>query len=67
MGLFSFQECEIGYFGPDCLKKCGNCFNTSQCNYINGSCLNGCSEGYKGRYCKECKLKLNVADMLAIV
>lgn len=47
------RECEIGYFGPDCLKKCGNCFNTSQCNYINGSCLNGCSEGYKGRYCKE--------------
>lgn len=55
--IVSFQDCLDGYFGSECLNKCGHCLNVGNCNHINGSCLKGCSKGYKGDYCKECKLK----------
>ena len=46
-------ECESGYFGRDCTSTCGHCLNESQCHRGNGSCLNGCSAGYIGSFCKE--------------
>lgn len=48
-----FLECSTGLFGYDCLEKCGDCFNLGKCNHINGSCLNGCSQGFKGELCRE--------------
>ncbi|XP_062578999.1 scavenger receptor class F member 2-like isoform X1 [Saccostrea cucullata] len=30
---------------------CGYCKRSEECNQINGTCLNGCSRGYKGKYC----------------
>lgn len=56
--IVSFQECLDGYFGSECLNKCGHCLNVGNCNHINGSCLKGCSKGYKGDYCDECKFYL---------
>lgn len=63
--IFFSKECETGYFGSECLNKCGHCLNASYCHHINGSCLNGCSKGYKGEDCKECKLYYNYdADVI---
>lgn len=62
----SSQECLNGYFGSECLNKCGHCLNVDNCNHINGSCLKGCSKGYKGDYCKECKLNLKKKETQTI-
>ena len=33
-------------------KVCGACYEKEQCDYKNGTCPNGCEDGYKGRQCK---------------
>ncbi|XP_062612923.1 receptor-type tyrosine-protein phosphatase epsilon-like isoform X2 [Saccostrea cucullata] len=38
-------------YGINCSKKCGNCLDELQCHHINGTCLNGCSSGYKDELC----------------
>lgn len=60
INIVSFKECLDGFFGSECLKKCGFCMNVSYCHHINGSCLNGCSNGYKGVYCNEGKLNVKI-------
>lgn len=53
------KECGIGKYGIKCFETCGNCRNQSQCNNVNGSCSEGCSAGYKGSFCTECKCICN--------
>ena len=45
-------DCSNGYFGYDCGTPCSeNCLNNTICDRINGSCLNGCKDGYRGENC----------------
>ena len=37
---------------------CGNCLNETQCNHINGSCMNGCDPGWEGDLCGNGKSRL---------
>ena len=46
-------ECSIGKYGLNCRETCGNCSVISYCHKGNGTCLTGCSRGYKGPLCKE--------------
>ena len=48
--FFSFAECDVDTFGPDCTQTC-NCA-TQGCNNMNGTCdVTGCIGGYKGVAC----------------
>ena len=49
---FFFKECAKGYYGNGCSEVCGHCVDQNGCHHINGSCLNGCKEGYMGDLCK---------------
>lgn len=44
--------CEIGSYGNNCIKTCGECGDINQCHHINGTCLTGCAAGYQGNLCK---------------
>lgn len=44
--------CCNGYFGRKCLKTCGKCLNDKTCDSVNGTCIGGCGEGFKGEICK---------------
>lgn len=47
-------ECTAGYFGLECKSKCvGHCKDNKQCNHINGTCVDGCKDGYTGSNCTE--------------
>lgn len=38
-------------YGENCSKSCGNCKNSQQCHHIDGTCMNGCENGYQGSKC----------------
>lgn len=38
-------------YGLECKQICGNCINKEQCHHVNGSCLNGCDNGFYGTRC----------------
>lgn len=40
-------------YGMNCSIQCGICHNASQCDHINGSCLNGCGFGFTGGRCTD--------------
>ncbi|XP_052233473.1 multiple epidermal growth factor-like domains protein 10 [Dreissena polymorpha] len=40
------QECDDGFWGPNCIYKCSGCRN-EQCNKTNGACKSGCKYGFK--------------------
>ena len=44
--------CPSERFGYDCREECGNCYQKNACNHINGTCADGCNEGFKGQLCK---------------
>lgn len=46
-------ECPSGTFGNNCRRECGYCLD--RCHHINGSCLHGCLQGYRGEQCKHRK------------
>lgn len=48
-------ECDNGTFGQGCGHKCGECFNSTQCNNIDGVCEFGCAPGFLGVLCKDGK------------
>ncbi|XP_062584245.1 receptor-type tyrosine-protein phosphatase alpha-like [Saccostrea cucullata] len=50
-GPFCSQECSKKTYGLECSVSCGNCSNGETCHHINGTCLNGCSEGVNGTKC----------------
>lgn len=45
------KECDGGLFGVNCGMSCGHCRNNQQCNHINGTCADGCDQGYMGDNC----------------
>lgn len=45
-------ECDKGGYGPACNETCGHCRDVHQCSNIDGTCLTGCSAGYRGYLCK---------------
>lgn len=49
--LIEFVACINGYYGIGCSTQCGNCMNSEQCHHVNGICMNGCDNGYKGDKC----------------
>ena len=44
-------DCNEGFYGENCSFSCGHCRNQEQCDVINGSCFNGCENGYWGFQC----------------
>lgn len=45
-----FKECDGSSFGPNCSEIC-NCAENGDCDHVNGSCPNGCAEGWGGSSC----------------
>lgn len=43
--------CTAGHYGDNCTKTCGNCLDDKTCNNVNGTCTDGCKEGFKGGLC----------------
>lgn len=50
--VFNIEECDRGSYGADCNGTCGHCRDIKQCSNVNGTCVNGCGDGYKGNLCK---------------
>uniref|UniRef100_K1RAA7 Cell death abnormality protein 1 n=1 Tax=Magallana gigas TaxID=29159 RepID=K1RAA7_MAGGI len=49
-------ECDKGWYGDGCQRQCGHCINITQCNYVHGTCSQGCEMGYEGQTCdRECQ------------
>ena len=48
---FGCIECDGGKYGQNCSKACGFCSESQQCDTKNGTCKNGCSNGYIGDMC----------------
>lgn len=44
-------ECERGYYGDNCKKKCGNCLNGEACDKKNGECLGECQLNFQPPLC----------------
>ena len=54
--FFVFSECSLGKYGENCSKNCsGHCKgnNRSHCHHIDGSCTEGCEDGWIGLTCEE--------------
>lgn len=51
MPIYFIVACKHGYYGKNCTNACGNCLNNRTCNNVNGTCIDGCSEGLKGDLC----------------
>lgn len=45
--------CDGGMYGEGCAIPCGNCLESRQCHHINGTCMNGCDNGYSGSNCTD--------------
>ena len=45
-------ECSDGTYGKECQDTCGYCVDQYVCHHTNGSCPNGCENGFQGRLCK---------------
>lgn len=55
-------ECFSGYYGLKCTKKCdGHCKDNEPCNHINGTCDNGCLDGWIGVNCDK-RMVLNIKN-----
>ncbi|KAI8767258.1 mucin protein, partial [Biomphalaria glabrata] len=58
------EECDEGYFGPSCTRKC-SCGTNFYCNKTTGSCY--CKKGWKGTNCdidiNECELGTHSCDL----
>lgn len=46
-----FIACYFGTYGEGCNQTCGRCLGNVTCNNVNGTCGNGCEEGYMGSRC----------------
>lgn len=44
-------ECSGHTYGLECSRICGNCRDWEECDYLNGSCPNGCNKGTMGIKC----------------
>ena len=53
--LLLFSECQFGKYGGNCSSDCsGHCkgVNRFACNYKDGSCSDGCADGWRGPNCE---------------
>ena len=50
--FYLLKACENGTYGLECMEMCGHCSNSSVCNNVNGTCLDGCDPGYTEHLCK---------------
>lgn len=59
-----FLVCLNGIFGEECKFICGYCYGNIVCDYVNGSCVNGCVLGWIGVICNEseCFIELFVIE-----
>ena len=48
---YCITECNDKTYGIGCLQVCGNCKNNEPCHNVNGSCLNGCNNGWYSVKC----------------
>ena len=55
LGFFS-NACGNGTYGPGCIETCGHCRDQRDCYNVNGSCLLGCEDGYRGELCNSSKV-----------
>ncbi|XP_061170667.1 uncharacterized protein LOC133180107 [Saccostrea echinata] len=46
------QVCVDNKYGLGCALSCGNCSDGETCHHVNGTCMNGCSEGAEGKSCQ---------------
>ena len=46
------SECADNTYGPQCSERCGQCRDKEQCNFVDGSCQNGCEKGKQGAKCE---------------
>ena len=54
--FYSTKACNNGFYGPGCIEKCGYCRDQKDCHNVNGSCLTGCENGYRGYLCTSSKI-----------
>lgn len=50
-----FLACPPLKYGENCSELCGNCFDNLPCNHIDGTCMKGCQEGFRGQRCRTSK------------
>lgn len=46
-------ECENKSYGENCGMVCGKCKDNESCNHKDGTCPNGCSDGWTGNKCTD--------------
>lgn len=56
-GVFLISKaCSNATYGQYCIEKCGHCRDQRDCHNVNGSCLSGCEDGYRGELCNSSKV-----------
>lgn len=55
-----FIACHFGTYGEGCNQTCGRCLGNVTCNNVNGTCGNGCEEGYMGSRCNTRMLTISM-------
>lgn len=53
--IFFFVACPHSKYGGNCSETCGNCFKNLTCNHVNGTCIKGCQNGFRGQFCRSSK------------
>jgi hypothetical protein len=49
--ILLISGCTFNTYGENCKIPCGHCKDNVSCNSINGSCPEGCTEGWYGEKC----------------
>ena len=50
-------DCKFGYYGVQCQHECSTfCKESRKCDHVSGFCEGGCSDGWHGHFCLDCKL-----------
>lgn len=49
--MLQLLACNSGSYGLGCSESCGQCLDGDKCLNTNGTCLTGCSAGYRGHTC----------------
>ena len=54
--LCDCAACDVGFYGSECSRECGNCLNGTACDHVTGTCTSGCADGWKMDRCKDREL-----------
>lgn len=53
---FFLTACRPGFFGNHCNERCNShCLAIKHCRNTDGTCIDGCKNGYIGERCDKCK------------